>query len=208
MTGEGDALFDFQPVLVGERMTMRPMQAGDYAELLAIGADPAVWALHPQPERATEAGFRAYFDDHMASGGALVAMLRDGGVLAGCSRFSMQYTEPGEVEIGWTFLGRSYWGGSANAEMKWLMMSHAFGFVERVIFRVGEHNLRSRRAMEKIGGVLLDKVQRVTIGGRPSTNVYYVICQEDFAGSSWHKRFTQAEAEGSPNPGRVAGGTA
>lgn len=37
--------------------------------------------------------------------------------------------------------------------MKQLMLRHAFGFVDRVVFLVGVTNRRSQRAVEKIGGV-------------------------------------------------------
>src|SRR5437667_4975649 len=50
------------------------------------------------------------------------------------------------------FLARSHWGGIYNREMKQLMLRHAFQFVNSVIFLVGPQNLRSQRAMEKIGG--------------------------------------------------------
>ena len=51
-----------------------------------------------------------------------------------------------EIEIGWTFLARSHWGGTYNGEMKQLMLRHAFKFVNSVIFLVGPQNLRSQRA--------------------------------------------------------------
>ena len=57
-----------------------------------------------------------------------------------------------EIEIGWTFLARSHWGGAHNRELKRLMLAHAFKFVDNVIFFVGANNLRSQRAVEKIGG--------------------------------------------------------
>ena len=57
------------------------------------------------------------------------------------------------TKIGWTFLARSHWGGVYNGEMKRLMLSHAFKFVDNVLFFVGSTNLRSQRAVEKIGGV-------------------------------------------------------
>jgi RimJ/RimL family protein N-acetyltransferase len=173
-------MFDYQPVLTGQRITMRPMQADDWTGLFAVGSDPTVWAVHPQPERASEAGFRAYFEDQLVSGGALVVVNRADGALAGCSRFSTLYTEPEEIEIGWTFLGRLYWGGTYNFEMKRLMLGHAFQYMPQVIFRIGEHNVRSRRAVEKIGGMLADRKQHVTVDGRPSTNVYYTISKGDF----------------------------
>jgi RimJ/RimL family protein N-acetyltransferase len=40
------------------------------------------------------------------------------------------------------------------------MLRHAFRFVDSVEFRVGPDNLRSQRAMEKIGGVRLPGLQR------------------------------------------------
>ena len=50
-----------------------------------------------------------------------------------------------------TFLRRDYWGGSYNAEIKALMLRHAFRYVKTVVFWVGEGNWRSRKAMEKLG---------------------------------------------------------
>jgi predicted acetyltransferase len=40
--------------------------------------------------------------------------------------------------------------------MKRLMLGHAFRFVKNVIFVSGPQNMRSRRAVEKIGGVLVE----------------------------------------------------
>ena len=54
--------------------------------------------------------------------------------------------------IGYTFLARSHWGGPANREMKTLMLDHAFRWAKLVWFHVGQNNIRSRKAMIKIGG--------------------------------------------------------
>lgn len=83
------------------------------------------------------------------------------------------------------FLGRSYWGGEYNFEIKRLMLRHAFNDVPSVIFRIGEHNLRSRNSIEKIGAALTDRVQHVTVSGRPSTNVYYAISRPQFLEKLW-----------------------
>ena len=55
------------------------------------------------------------------------------------------------VAIGYTFLRRSHWGGGANAQVKALMLDHAFESVEEVHFHVGRDNLRSQRALAKLG---------------------------------------------------------
>ena len=147
-------VFDWQPRLEGSLLHMRPLTREDWAPLFAVGSDPEVWAVHPASDRWQEPVFRAYFEDGLASGGALVAVDAAAGSVIGWSRYSTEFVEPGEVEIGWTFLGRAYWGGASNGEMKRLMLAHAFRFVDRVILRIGETNGRSRRAAEKIGARL------------------------------------------------------
>ena len=75
---------------------------------------------------------------------------RNGHVI-GSSRFHGYDEDNSEIEIGWTFLARSHWGGIYNAELKRLMLGHAYKFVTNVIFVVGQQNLRSQRAVEKLG---------------------------------------------------------
>ena len=75
------------------------------------------------------------------------------GRLIGSSRYYGYEPESGEIEIGWTFLARSHWGGAANREVKGLMLDHAFTFADTVVFWVGEQNWRSQGAMTKIGGI-------------------------------------------------------
>ena len=141
---------DLQPTLTGELIELRPLQADDFDALQQAAGDPLIWEQHPEPDRWTPGKFRAYFDDHLASGGALVVVERSGGALIGVSRYVFD-AERDEIEIGWTFLVRRVWGGAVNRELKRLMFAHAFRFVPRVVFLVGADNLRSRRAVEKLG---------------------------------------------------------
>jgi len=145
--------FDFQPVLKGELLELRPLRAEDFDDLLAVAADPLMWQQHPVKDRYKEAHFRTFFREALQSGGALIAIDTRDGRIIGSSRFHGYDEERSEVEIGWTFLARSHWGGRYNGEMKRLMLQHAFRFVERVVFLVGVDNRRSQRAVEKIGGV-------------------------------------------------------
>lgn len=147
-------MFDLQPTLGGALVTLRPLHANDFDALFAAAADPLIWEQHPARDRYTEAVFRGYFDEGLQSGGALIALdARDGRVI-GSSRYHGHDEQRREVEIGWTFLVRTHWGGTYNREMKQLMLRHAFQFVDRVLFVIGVENHRSRRAIEKIGGVL------------------------------------------------------
>jgi RimJ/RimL family protein N-acetyltransferase len=150
--------FDLQPTLSGHLVGLRPLRAGDWEPLYAVASDPLIWAQHPQPDRYKEEVFRGFFRDALASGGALVAVDATTQRIIGSSRFCRLHEAAGEVEIGYTFLARTHWGGRTNAEMKRLMLDHAFAFVSRVTFRIGSTNLRSRTAIERIGAVCVDSV--------------------------------------------------
>ena len=144
---------DFQPTLVGPTITVRPISVDDWPELFAVGSDPEIWKVHPVRDRHTEAGFQKFFDGAVDSKMGFVFVDRATGRLIGSSRYYGHEPELGEIEIGWTFIVRSHWGGRANREVKRLMVDHAFTFVDTVIFWVGEQNWRSQDAMTKIGGV-------------------------------------------------------
>jgi RimJ/RimL family protein N-acetyltransferase len=144
---------DFQPTLTGPTVIVRPVSADDWVELFAAGSDPEIWKVHPSPDRYTELAFRQYFDGAVASNMAFVFVDRSTNRLIGSSRYHGFDPARSEIEIGWTFIVRSHWGGATNREVKRLMLDHAFTFVDTVIFWVGEKNWRSQGAMTKIGGI-------------------------------------------------------
>jgi N-acetyltransferase len=147
---------DLQPTLIGPTVIVRPIQSDDWTELYAAGSDPEVWKVHPRFNRYTEPVFRQYFDSAVASEMAFVFVDRATDRLIGSSRYYGFDAALSEIEIGWTFIARSHWGGKTNREVKRLMLDHAFCFVDTVIFWVGEKNWRSQGAMTKIGGVRRD----------------------------------------------------
>ena len=99
-------MFDAQPHLTGERLELRPLRADDFAALAAAASDPAIWEQHPA-DRHREDVFRAFFDEHLASGGALVVLDRSTGEVIGTSRYRGYDAGRSEVEIGYTFLARA-----------------------------------------------------------------------------------------------------
>ncbi len=173
---------DRQPVLTGERLLLRPLRAEDWDALYAVASDPLIWELHPAHDRWQEPVFRSFFANALAHGGAVAVIDRASGAMIGSSRWQgHDPADGGSVEIGWTFLARSHWGGPINCELKRLMLAHALQSVARVDFRVGAANLRSRRAMEKIGGHLSDRVDQVEMAGVIVEHVIYEITRENFA---------------------------
>ncbi|HJT80182.1 MAG TPA: GNAT family N-acetyltransferase [Chthoniobacterales bacterium] len=174
--------FDLQPTLVGQLLELRPIRPDDYEGLFAAASDRLIWEQHPESDRYTPEIFRRYFDGAISSGGAFVIIERASGRIIGSSRYHGFDPIAREVEIGWTFLERKFWGGVYNRELKDLMLGHAFKFVDKVLFIVGENNLRSRKAVEKIGGKLLRTIERPDRNGRLEKNVVFGLDR-----SAWRK---------------------
>lgn len=145
--------FELQPTLKGELLELRPLRPEDFHDLYAVASDPLIWEQHPASDRYQVDVFKGFFREALESGGALIAIDAQNGRIIGSSRFHAYNPEKSEIEIGWTFLARAYWGGAYNGEMKQLMLRHAFQFVKSVILIVGVQNFRSQKAVEKIGGV-------------------------------------------------------
>jgi RimJ/RimL family protein N-acetyltransferase len=166
--------FDLQPQLHGERLKLRPLQAADREPLWQVARDPLLWAQHPDKTRFEPDGFARFFAGSLESGSALVVVDAASGEILGSSRYYDWDPELREVAIGYTFLARSAWGGAVNGELKRLMIGHAARWAERVWFHVGKYNLRSRRAMEKIGATAQFEGPR-PLNGEMVPFIYYRI---------------------------------
>jgi N-acetyltransferase len=173
--------FDLQPHLKGELIALRPLTPEDWEDLFAVASDPLIWEQHPESDRYKEDVFKVFFREALECGGAFVVIDNKNQQIIGSTRFYGYDPEKSEIEIGWTFLARKYWGGQYNAEMKRLLLNHAFKFVESAVFLVGEKNFRSQRAMEKIGAIKIGIVERQYGNHRPHLNVKYVIKKPQIA---------------------------
>jgi N-acetyltransferase len=171
---------NLQPTLIGPRITIRPVSEADWSQMFAAGSDPEVWAVHPASDRYKEAEFRQFFDGALASGSGFSFVDRATGKVIGSSRYHGYDAEKREIEIGWTFLAKAYWGGSYNGEIKRLMLDHAFTFLDTVIFFVGEENWISQRAMEKIGGIRRAALVPREIAGKAHGHVVFEIRKSDW----------------------------
>ena len=195
--------FDKRPHLRGDLVEVRPLCETDFPALYAVASDPLIWAQHPAPERYREDVFRDFFADHLASGGAVLVLDRRTGEVIGTSRFHGHDPARDEVEIGWTFLARSRWGGRYNAELKSLMLAHAFRFVRTVVFLVGPGNIRSQRAVEKVGAVRIGE-RRNSEG---QVNVAYAIERSQWSSRAATSPEPTARSQAAPGarPPRPAG---
>ena len=172
--------FDLQPTLRGKLIEVRPLRPDDFEALFAAASDPLIWEQHPDSDRYQKEVFEKFFETAMESKGAFAVVDRKSGRIIGSSRYWNFNPAESEIEIGWTFLERAFWGGDYNGELKTLMLEHAFRFVDRVLLIVGEDNLRSQKAVQKIGGRFLKKLDRPGRDGVVRRNVMFGITRSQF----------------------------
>lgn len=162
---------NLQPVLVGRYVKLVPLKESDLDVLYPVASDPLIWEQHPEKTRYQRDVFQKYFDSAVESKGALLVYDVQTNELLGCTRYYDYHEMEKVITIGYTFLSRSCWGKPFNREMKKLMMEYAFNYAERILFVIGEHNIRSRKAVEKIGGKL---------EGKENNSVIYEITKESY----------------------------
>ncbi len=173
--------FDRQPSIHNDLIRLEPLRAGDFEALYAVAADPLIWEQHPSKERYRREVFAGYFASGLASGGALRVIDNANGELIGSSRYYDLDAAERQVSVGYTFIARRCWALGYNRALKQLMLDHAFKFVDRVIFQVGRDNLRSRKAMEKLGGVYIgEETVAYVPGEQASPNVVFKIDKADW----------------------------
>ncbi len=168
--------------MTGPRISLRPLVASDFEALYAAGCDPEIWRQHSEIGRWQRDNFKIFFDKALGSGGAHAIVENDSEDIIGSSRYYDFDAINKQIFIGYTFLARRFWGGKCNLELKKLMIGHAFTFADRVLFHTSEQNLRSQRALEKLGAVRRkDLVTPPDLDG--ATRVEYSLTKEQ-----WNQR--------------------
>ncbi|MET0300398.1 MAG: GNAT family N-acetyltransferase [Flavitalea sp.] len=165
------------PELSNELLLLRLLGPGDFDKLYKVASDPAIWAIHPSPDRYKREVFQVFFDGAVASESAYLVYDRKSNELIGSSRY--YDFKPGEssIAIGYTFLATKVWGGYYNFSLKSLMLEYAFRFVDNVIFHIGAANIRSQKALLKLGAVKTRDLSFET-DGKPTPHYEYVITRE------------------------------
>jgi len=138
--------------LRNELVALVPLRENDFDSLFAIASDPLIWEQHPSPDRYKKEVFQLYFDSAIASGTAFVIIDKNEDEWIGCTRYYDHNEKESTIAIGYTFLARKFWGGKYNHAVKKLMLDYVFQVVDTVLFHIGPNNIRSQKAIEKIGG--------------------------------------------------------
>ncbi|MFM7510141.1 MAG: GNAT family N-acetyltransferase [Bacteroidota bacterium] len=153
-------------------VSLRPLSVTDFELLYAVASDPLIWEQHPNPDRYKRNVFQNYFKGAVESGGAFIILNQHEQVI-GSTRFYDFDPAKSEIKIGYTFFARSCWGHNFNRSTKLLMLSYAFEFVNRVLFHVGASNIRSQKAMEKLGAIKIGEEEVAYYGESTRLNFVY-----------------------------------
>jgi len=149
---------NLQPLdLKNEYVCLIPLKPEHFERLYKVASDPLIWEQHPHKDRYRRNVFIKFFEAGIASNGAFLVLDTQTREIIGSSRFYEYNPVDRSVAIGYTFLARSHWGSTYNRALKYLMLNYAFGFSDKVIFHIGENNIRSQKAVEKLGAVKTGK---------------------------------------------------
>lgn len=163
-----------QPTISGTLIQIAPTIQVDREHLFEVASDPLIWEQHPSRDRWQRTVFDKFFDDGIATGGALTVRELNSKLVIGSSRYYAWDPVERHISIGATYLARRYWGGTYNRELKRLMLENAFTFVEKVWFHIGVNNIRSRLAIAAIGGKFSHEVNDDPSFNRQATAYYYI----------------------------------
>ena len=173
-------------VLKGSHVTLEPMSRGHVDGLSDVGLDPSVWEF--MVDRVSDRrGMERFVDSALhdqAKGLALPFVTKLAHKIVGSTRFGNIDNANRRVEIGWTWIAPAWQRSIVNTEAKLLMLAHAFEVWKciRVEFKTDATNLRSRRALLRIGareeGTL--RQHMITDTGRFRDSVYFSILDTEW----------------------------
>ena len=168
--------FPLQPnPLKSDLIQLFPLQENDFEELYKVASDPLVWEQHPNKLRYQREVFQTYFEGAMLSKGAFLVRTVATNEVVGCSRYYDYDATEKSILIGYTFLGRKFWGKEYNKHLKRIMLEYAFQYVDKVYFHIGAQNFRSQKAIEKIGAIKVDEILVEYYGEDAKQNFIYLI---------------------------------
>ena len=189
--------------LVGRSVILRPMATDDAGALFDAGRSHEIWRHTATPPVSTLEGMAEYVSDALAEearGESLpfVIVAADADRIVGATRFANISRPDRRLSIGWTWLDPAAHGTGINGEAKALMLRQAFDVwgALRVEIRADVRNVRSRAAIERIGGTCEGVLrQQLVVRGRVRDTALYSIIDLDWRDPS-HRAYRHALRHG------------
>lgn len=172
------AKFNLQPEhLANDLIRLQPIGTNDFEELYTVASDPFIWEQHPESNRYQQEVFQIFFDEAIKSGGAFLITENQTNKIIGSTRFYNYDEHKDTIAIGYTFLARQFWGGWYNKALKELMLNYAFQYVNKVVFHIGANNIRSQKAILKLGA---KKVNEMIPDSEKELHHEYIITKNEY----------------------------
>ncbi|AZA76364.1 N-acetyltransferase [Chryseobacterium sp. G0186] len=175
-------------ILEGPNVDLIPLEKEHFEELYLAASDKELWELIPT-DCSDKALFYQNYEHALSEREAgnqypFVIRHKQTGQLIGSTRFFEIYPSDRKLEIGWTWIIKKFWGTSINLESKLLLLTHCFEVLKtnRVQLKTKDNNFRSRKAIEKIGGVFegILRKDRVLSDGTTRNAAYYSILDDEW----------------------------
>jgi RimJ/RimL family protein N-acetyltransferase len=175
-------------ILTGETVELVPLEKEHFEELYLAASDKKLWELIP-----TDCSNRQTFDNaynfalterEKGNQYPFVIFHKNTKEIIGSTRFFEIYPLDKKLEIGWTWVITKYWGTEINFECKLLLLSFCFDTLKtrRVQIKTDSTNLRSRKAIEKIGGQFegILRKDKIKENGVSRNAAYYSILDDEW----------------------------
>ena len=172
-------------VLAGKYVRLETMVEAHIPDLAAIGLEESIWKNMLYGKIRTEEDIANWVREILSRPDLPFTVVHlDSGRVAGATRYLNSALEHRGLEIGGTWYGLEFQRTAVNTECKYLLLEHAFETLRciRVQFKTDKRNLRSQRAIERLGakreGVLRNHM--VLPDGRYRDSVFYSILDSEW----------------------------
>lgn len=172
--------FDIQPSLENKNIRLEPLKNGDFDRIYNVASDPKIWEQHPNKNRWQKDVFLNFFDGALKSNGAFLIVDKTSDEVIGSTRFYDYNENDSSILIGYTFYSTSCWGKGINYAVKSLMLDYIFQYVDRVEFHIGAENIRSQKAIDKLGVTKIGEQEVTYFGEESKLNCIYSITKNEW----------------------------
>ncbi|SFF05979.1 Protein N-acetyltransferase, RimJ/RimL family [Chitinophaga sp. CF118] len=175
-------------ILKGQTVDLLPLEKIHFEELYLAAVDKKLWELIPidcsEPEKFSAAYTKALTEREKGNHYPFIIYHKQTEEIIGSTRFFEIFPDDKKLEIGWTWVIRKYWNTAVNLECKLLLLTHCFEVLKtrRVQIKTDQNNLRSRKAIEKIGGQFegILRKDKIKDDGTSRSAAYYSILDDEW----------------------------
>lgn len=175
-------------ILKGELIELIPLEEKHFAELESLAREKKIWEFLPTDMSTTEKRYQAFVkalvERDKGTQFPFVLFHQKENKIIGSTRLMNIESAHKKLEIGWTWLHPNYWATAANLECKLLLLTFCFEELKaiRVQLKTSVENIRSRKAIEKIGGQFegILRYDMIRDNGTKRNSVYYSIIEDEW----------------------------